>query len=115
MPSGKSTYFKKAKNGLISFVLILGITHAVFAVDGIVTKSRSSKASFSNLKKNLSLSLHSGFSYHDNKSFGFKKVDKDHFFNSMISFQKGNITYILPYKNKMLLHKFKTPQKPASH
>ena len=110
----KSTYFKQSKNGLFSFVFVLGITQVVLAVDGIVTKSRSSKSSFSNMKKNLALSLHSGFAYHDNKSFGFKKVEKDHFYNSIISLQKGNITYILPYKNKILLQKFKTPQKPAS-
>lgn len=102
------------KNGIISFLLIFFVSQVVMAVDGIIAKSKSSKSSsFSNMKKNLTLNLHSGFIYHNNKSFGFKKLEKENSFNSIISYQKSNITYIIPYKNKALLQKFKTPQKPA--
>jgi hypothetical protein len=82
------------------------------AVDGIVVKSKASKSSFSNMKKNLSLNLSEGFSYKDNRSFGFKNMGAGDQFNSRITYQKGNITYVLPYKNKALIHRFKTPQKP---
>ncbi len=99
----------KFKRYVIAFMVLL-CAHAVKAVDGIVVKSKASKASFSNMKKNLSLNLSSGFSYKDNRSFGFKKMGDQ--FNSMITYQKGNITYVLPYKNKALIHRFKTPQKP---
>jgi hypothetical protein len=114
MSKVKSTFLTHLKNGIILSLLILGVSQVVMAVDGIITKSKSAKSSsFSNMKKNLTLNLHSGFTYHNNKSFGFKKVEKENSFNSIISYQKGNITYILPYKNKALLQKFKTPQKPA--
>lgn len=93
-------------------LMVLLCAHAVMAVDGIVVKSKASKASFSNMKKNLSLNLSSGFSYKDNRSFGFKKMGSGDQFNSMITYQKGNITYVLPYKHKSVIHRFKTPQKP---
>ena len=48
----------------------------------------------------------------DNRSFGYRKTGKDHSLNSIITYQKGNITYILPYKTKSALHRFKTPEKP---
>jgi hypothetical protein len=111
----KPILFNYVKKGFIALILFVGLSQLALAVDGIIIKSKSSKTSFSNMKKNLTLTLHSGFSYHDNKSFGFNKIEKNRSFNSIISFQKGNVTYILPYKNKTLLQKFKTPQKPASH
>ncbi len=95
--------------------MVLVFSHAVFAVDGIIVKSKSaSSASFSTMKKNLRLTLSSGFTYHENRSFGFKKGSKNNEFNSAISYQKGNIKYITPYKNKSIVQKFKTPQKPLN-
>jgi hypothetical protein len=107
-PGSLSTFFRKS----IALVAVFALSHAVYAVDGIVSKSKSSKSSFSNMKKNLTLNLSAGFNYTGNRSFGFKKVGKENMFNSVISYQKGNITYMLPYKNKSILQRFKTPQKP---
>jgi hypothetical protein len=108
----QKTHKRAINNSVLTLMALLFVSVAVFAVDGIVSKSKSSKAAYSNMKKNLSLSLGSGFSYRDNRSFGFKRMGKDNSFNSIITYQKGNITYILPYKNKSVLNKFKTPQKP---
>lgn len=102
-----STFSAKITATLLFFV----IATAVFAVDGIVVRSKSSKASFSNMKKNITLSLNAGFSYRDNKSFGFKKTGASNSFNSVITYQKGNVKYVMPYKHKVL-DKFKTPEKP---
>ena len=96
----------------IAFFAVIVLSHAVLAVDGIIIKSKSSKASFSNIKKNLTLNMNAGFTYKGNRSFGFKKVGKENMFNSVISYQKGNITYMIPYKNRGILQRFKTPQKP---
>lgn len=102
-----STFSAKITATLFCFV----IATAVFAVDGIVIRSKTSKASFSNMKKNITLSLNSGFSYRDNKSFGFKKTGASNSFNSVITYQKGNVKYVIPYKHRVL-DKFKTPEKP---
>lgn len=105
-------FFNTLSNTAIVLFAMLFVSVTVFAVDGIVSKSKSSKSAYSNMKKNLSLSLSAGYTYRDNRSFGFKKGGKDNAFNSIITYQKGNITYILPYKNKSALHRFKTPEKP---
>ena len=109
-PISKS-YSHVIKKSIAIFAVIV-LSHAVFAVDGIIIKSKSSKASFSNIKKNLTLNLNAGFTYSGNRSFGFRKVGKENMFNSVISYQKGNITYMIPYKNRGILQRFKTPQKP---
>ncbi len=105
-------FFNTFSNSALALITMLFVSVTVFAVDGIVSKSKSSKAAYSNMKKNLRLNLSAGYSYRDNRSFGFKKSGKDNAFNSIITYQKGNITYNLPYKNKSALHRFKTPEKP---
>ena len=105
-------FFNTFSNSALALLTMLFVSVTVFAVDGIVSKSKSSKAAYSNMKKNLRLNLSAGYTYRDNRSFGFKKSGKDNAFNSIITYQKGNITYILPYKNKSAIHRFKTPEKP---
>lgn len=89
------------------------VSHTVLAVDGIIIRSsKSSKSSFSNMKKTINLSLNTGFTYRDNKTFVFRKSDKVGNYNNVISYQKGNIKIMLPYRSKPILQKFKTPEKP---
>ena len=105
-------FLNRFSQSALALAALLFVSLTVFAVDGIVSKSKSSKAAYSNMKKNLSLNLSSGYTYRDNRSFGYRKTGKDHSLNSIITYQKGNITYILPYKTKSALHRFKTPEKP---
>jgi hypothetical protein len=102
----------KISSNIIALLSLLFFSLTVFAVDGIVSKSKSSKTAYSNMKKNLSLGLNVGYVYRDNRSFGFKKSAKDNGFNTVITYQKGNITYNLPYKTKSAFNRFKTPVKP---
>lgn len=95
-------------------VMVVLVSQIALAVDGVIIRSKASKSAvaFSNMKKNLNLSLHSGFNMKDTRSFGFKRVGKETMFNTTVTFQKGNITYVIPYKHKNVLQRFKTPQKP---
>lgn len=104
--------FNKFLRLVSALTLVLTISATVYAIDGIVMKSKTSKSSFSNMKKHLSLSLRDGFSYRDNKAFGYKRHGNTVMFNNVITYQKGNVTYIVPYKNRVVLNKFKTPTKP---
>ena len=106
----KSSHWFVKKNTII--FLVVGLTQGVFAVDGTMNGGGSKKSSFSTIKKDLNLSLRSGFSI-SNKSFGYRKSNKSMMFNSVMSFQKGNVTYFLPYKNRTILQKFKTPVAPS--
>jgi hypothetical protein len=95
---------------------IFGLTQYVFAVDGTLNGGGNSKAkntTFSNIKKDLNISLRSGYNFKNNKSFGFQKSGKTSMFNSMVIYQKGNVTYFFPSRNKPLLQKFKTPSAPV--
>ena len=108
----------KTNNRLIKKVAIVfaifGLTQGVFAVDGTMNGggSKTSKKVFSSIKKDLNFSIHSGFNI-SNKSFGYRKTGKGSVINTMISYQKGNVTYFMPYKHKPILQKFKTPSVPA--
>jgi len=95
---------------------IFGLTQYVFAVDGTMNgggNSKSKNSTFSNIKKDLNISLRSGYNFKNNKSFGFQKSGKNAMFNSVVSYQKGNVTYFFPSRNKPLLQKFKTPSAPV--
>jgi len=94
---------------------IFGLTQYVFAVDGTMNGGGNKKAknsTFSNIKKDLNISLRSGYNI-NNKSFGFQKIGKTAMFNSMVTYQKGNVTYFFPSRNKPVLQKFKTPSAPV--
>lgn len=104
--------FHKIMRIFSALVIVMTVSATVYAIDGIVMKSKSSRSNFSNMKKHLSLSLRDGFSYRDNKAFGYKRHGNTVMFNNVITYQKGNVTYIIPYKNRVVLNKFKTPTKP---
>jgi hypothetical protein len=98
---------------MTAFAVVL-ISHAVvFAIDGTLGGGKSaSRRTFSSLKKDLNISLKSGYSFGNNKSFGFSRKQPG-MFNSVVTYNKGNITYYVPIKNKPMLQKFRTPSAPV--
>jgi hypothetical protein len=95
---------------------IFGLTQYVFAVDGTMNgggNKKSKNSTFSTIKKDLNISLKTGHNFNNNKSFGFQKKGSISMFNSMVSYQKGNVTYFFPSRNKPALQKFKTPSAPV--
>ncbi|MFZ9661420.1 MAG: hypothetical protein ACO29O_06025 [Chitinophagaceae bacterium] len=104
---------KYPKKVVLGFLCFLSIGHYVFAVDGIIVGNKKATKTFSNIKSDLHLSLNSGFHYHQNKNFNSRKsinsprVDN----NSVITYQKGNVIWVLPQRNtlKIIVDKFKTP------
>lgn len=97
----------------VAFALfLLAATGYVFAIDGnynIGGKNR--KSTLATVKKDLKLTLGSGYTFHQNRNIPVPKSQKG-VFNNVISYQKGNITYYMPYKSKPILGKFKTPVPP---
>jgi len=81
-----------------------------FADRGISKKSKAKVAlnvsTNNNFKKALSLNLKSGLKYKG--SLITPTVTKANTFStSLITYQKGNTTYILPYKQKMIVTEIK--------
>ena len=63
--------------------------------------------------KNASpFSLRAGFKYKGTQFTSLKSTNNAVVFNSVVRFEKGNTTYIYPYKHTVSLPKFKTPTPP---
>lgn len=107
----KRTYIAKAIVAMF-LVMIMPAAFASLSLTGTVDETKkSSKYSLSNInkysKKSFSLSLlRSSLSY---KGSLLNQPDNN---NSIITFNGGNTTYVLPYKLKLKAPKFKTPTQP---
>lgn len=114
MDKPKHSTLKNVCKKIATIFVVIALTQTVFAVDGTMNggDSKSKKSSFSSIKKNLNISLHSGYNI-SNRTFGSRRADKVTTVNSMMAYQKGNVTIFIPYKTKTFLQKFKTPMAPA--
>jgi hypothetical protein len=103
-PTKKNLLLKK----FITIILIIAsITSFATLGDGgkrIINRSKnllSNKYSYNF----HTFSLKSGYNYRGNNVFNFNKAEKYIMLNTVITYQKGNSTYILPMKKKVLLDK----------
>jgi hypothetical protein len=97
---------------VLVMAVIICLGQYVFAVDGLIDGGKKSTKAFSTIKSDLSISLKNGYNFHSYKSMGSKRSQNMVMSNSIITFQKGNITWVVPQKNKSkILQKFKTPGK----
>ena len=109
--------FKLAKKApMVMLILSLHLAIAAFAFTGIVDdKAKNSKFTLRSLnnfsKKGLSLSaIKSNLHYKGLSLTGNGLMQQNNDMNSMLQYNNGNTTYIYPYKIKVKVPKFKTPQ-----
>ncbi len=60
----------------------------------------------STLKNSIAFNLRSGLAYRGNTVLNKYRVGNSVFTNSIVSYQKGNTIYILPYKQKALIQSY---------
>lgn len=94
---------------LIVLALLAVTAGAAFATlgDGKAKTTKNSKKSLLSSKTILSpgvFSLKSGYNFRGNEVVSFEK-DRYININTVITYQKGNSTYIMPLKKKVLLDK----------
>ncbi len=58
------------------------------------------------LKNSIGFNLKSGLIYRGNTILNQQQVSNSIFTNNLISYQKGNTIYILPYKQKILIQSY---------
>ena len=58
------------------------------------------------LKSSIGFNLKSGLTYKGNTVINQQQVGNSIFTNSIVSYQKGNTVYILPYKQKNLIQSY---------
>jgi len=95
---------------VVVVLALFSMAHYVFAVDGTMDGGKKSSKAFSTLKSDLSFSLKSGYTYRGNKNFGTKRTLNTIQSNTVITYQRGNATWVMPYRNKTtILNRFRTP------
>ncbi len=60
----------------------------------------------STLKNSISFNLKSGLTYRGNTLLNKQQIGNSIFTNTLVSYQKGNTIYILPYKQKVLIQSY---------
>lgn len=96
----------------LMLVSLLVASTCVFAIDGVFSVKKAGTSTFNHLKKDLNPNLRSGFTFQGNKSMEKPGTNKPEL-NGFVTFQKGNIYYHVPNRNKVVLQKFKTPVAPV--
>lgn len=92
-----------AKKALISFVLI---GFGIFAIasmggGGNKSKDKSIRPEFTPIRTTNGFTLKAGPSYHGSMIFGQEKSRNLVSYNSLVTYQKGNTTYIIPCRYKL--------------
>jgi len=93
-----------AKKALISFILIGFGALAIASMGGgggNKTKDKAIKPEFTPIRTTNGFTLKAGPSYHGSIIFGQEKNKNLISYNSIVTYQKGNTTYILPCKYKL--------------
>lgn len=113
MNKNKNITTSFAKNSLLVLALFVVVQY-VFAVSGIrskassgddKTKSTETSSGFSNIKSSVIFSLKDSYRIPTKNNFKFgipeaNEIKTENNNTSLVSFRKGNVTYVLPYKTQ---------------
>ena len=104
---------------IIVALLMVGATQiAMGSFTGSSDENSKNKYSLKNFNKNFyktasPFSLRSTFQYKGTQIVSIQKDDNSTIYQTIMRFEKGNTTYIYPYKHKVSLPRFKAPAPPA--
>lgn len=96
------TFTKK----LLTIALIFGVVQVALADRGIGKKKSKTILNIYTpvtLRNSIAFNLKSGLSYKGSLLASTQTVGNSIMTNSLITYQKGNITYIIPYKHKIVM------------
>ncbi|MCY7421323.1 MAG: hypothetical protein LH478_06215 [Chitinophagaceae bacterium] len=100
-------------------LLMVGATQiAMGSFTGSSDENSKNKYSLKNFNKNFyktasPFSLRSTFQYKGTQILSMQKDDNTTTYQSIMRFEKGNTTYIYPYKHKVSFPRFKAPAPPT--
>ncbi|MDB5279954.1 MAG: hypothetical protein JWR61_4909 [Ferruginibacter sp.] len=96
------TFTKK----LLTIALLFGIAQVAMADRGVGKKKNKTILNIytpSTLRNSIAFNLKSGLSYKGSLLTSTQTVGNSIMANSLITYQKGNITYVIPYKHKIVM------------
>ena len=98
-----NTFIKK----LLTIVLLFGIANVAVADRGVVKKNKNKTifniSTSGTLRNSIAFNVKSGLSYKGSLLSSTKTVGNSIIANSLVTYQKGNITYIVPYQHKIII------------
>ncbi len=99
-PSTLKAFNKKT---LTSFILVCFAVMAIASMGGGKTKTKKSsvKPEFTPIRTTNGFTLKAGPDYRGSMIIGQDKNNASISYNSIVTYQKGNTTYILPYRYKL--------------
>jgi hypothetical protein len=97
---------------ILVVAVLFGTTQSALADRGIGRKSTKSKITLnistpSTLKNSLSLNLKTGLKYIGSVFINQKTLGNAVVTNTLVTYQKGNTVYIIPYKQKVIMPEIK--------
>lgn len=104
---------------MIVALLFVGVTHiAMGSFTGSSDNKSKSQFSLKNFNKTFyksstPFSIMAGYQLKGIQVINKKTDNGTNTFNSVIKFERGNSTYIYPYKHKVSVPKFATPSSPT--
>lgn len=113
------TYNIKYRKVLMALLLVSATHIALGSFTGTTDDKTRNIYSLKNFNKTFyksasPFSLRAGFIYKGSQLISIKRDGNGDFsINSMMRYEKGNTTYIYPYKHKVSVPKFKTPTPPS--
>lgn len=104
----------KRRKLVIALLFACATQIALASFTGTIGESSRNKYSLKNFNNNFykkasPYSLRAGFQYKGTQVMGQQKDATGTTLNNMMRFEKGNTTYIYPYKHKVNVAVFKTP------
>jgi hypothetical protein len=99
------------RNSKIAAIVVLFCFVALVAIADRGGFGRKNKIHFNiitlnTLKNSVALNLKSGLNYKGNTVLHHQQAGNSIFTNSIVSYQKGNTIYLLPYKHRVLIQSF---------
>lgn len=97
---------KKYTKILVVFLLFCGVCLFAYADRGGFVKKNKTQLNINpngNLKNSIAFNLKSGLTYRGSFLMNQEKVGAAVVSDAMVSYQKGNTIYILPYKQKVFI------------
>lgn len=102
-----NTFTKK----LLTIALLFGVANVAMADRGVGKKNKNKTilniSTPSTLRNSIAFNLKSGLRYKGSLLSTTNTVGNSILYNSLITYQKGNITYIIPYKHKIVVPEIK--------
>jgi hypothetical protein len=96
------TFTKK----LLTIALLFGIAQVAMADRGVGKKKNKTILNIytpSTLRNSIPFNLKSGLIYKGSLLSSTQTVGNSIMANSLITYQKGNVTYVIPYKHKIVM------------